>query len=303
MNFDDILSRSYNNQEFLIDFLKENNLIYEPICPYCNNTCTPNSNNSFDYRCNRSFNGRRCMFKRSLLHGSIFGEKQVSLRTIILIIDNWRKGVISEIVSIDCYIDRTTVTRYYQKMDEIIIWNVENFGEKLIGGPGVIVEVDECLCVKRKYNRGRILRNQVWVFGGVERGNNTRYFIEVVESRSRVRLCDVLRRRVRDGSIIMTDLWRGYTNLSIYLYEKGFLHHTVNHSVNFVDPDTGAYTQSVEAFWSVYKRIVRKRGSNVGDATRRINLYHVYRFLMDNRRNMLFEILEVIKMYTLYELP
>ena len=185
-------------------------------------------------------------------------------------------------------------------MDEIVIWDFEIPGPKIIGGRGVIVEVDECLAVKRKSHRGRILRNQVWIFGGVERGNSRNYFIEVVESRNRPTLASVLRRRVKSHSIIMTDLWKGYLNISVYLFEFGYLHYTVNHSLNFVDPESGAYTQSIEGFWSVYKRMVRKRGTNIGNVARRINLYHVYRFLKDNRADMFDRIIELVKNYTIF---
>ncbi|RUS71459.1 hypothetical protein EGW08_020774 [Elysia chlorotica] len=37
-----------------------------------------------------------------------------------------------------------------------------------IGGPGVVVEIDETLITRRKYNRGR-LPTQIWLFGGIER--------------------------------------------------------------------------------------------------------------------------------------
>jgi hypothetical protein len=38
--------------------------------------------------------------------------------------------------------------------------------DKLIGGDGMILEVDECLLHKRKYYRGRILKSEnIWVFG------------------------------------------------------------------------------------------------------------------------------------------
>ena len=40
----------------------------------------------------------------------------------------------------------------------------------------------------------------------------------------------------------------------------------VCHKKWFVDPITKIHTQSIEAFWSVFKRWVRKRGYNIGPA-------------------------------------
>lgn len=37
-----------------------------------------------------------------------------------------------------------------------------------IGGENKIVEIDETVLVRRKYNRGRVVDEQ-WIFGGVER--------------------------------------------------------------------------------------------------------------------------------------
>lgn len=52
----------------------------------------------------------------------------------------------------------------------------------VIGGPGSIVEIDETVISRRKYNRGRLICEQEWFFGGVERGSN-RCFIVRVETR------------------------------------------------------------------------------------------------------------------------
>ncbi|GBL91060.1 hypothetical protein AVEN_184440-1 [Araneus ventricosus] len=48
----------------------------------------------------------------------------------------------------------------------------------------------------------------------------------------------------------MSDCWSSYQCLS----DEGFVHLAVNHSMHFVEPDTGAHTQSIEGMWNVIKR-------------------------------------------------
>ncbi|KCZ75333.1 hypothetical protein H311_03692, partial [Anncaliia algerae PRA109] len=69
---------------------------------------------------------------------------------------------------------------------------------------------------------------------------------------------NVLLENVEVGTTIITDCWTGYISLN----ELGFLHLTVNHSENFIDPLTGANTQAIENRWSVYKRKMRSRFIN-----------------------------------------
>lgn len=60
---------------------------------------------------------------------------------------------------------------------------------------------------------------------------------------------------MEQGSIIYTDCWRGYINIS----NLGFLHYTVNHTENFINPVNFCNTQMIEGLWSVYKRKFRAR--------------------------------------------
>jgi transposase-like protein len=107
-----------------------------------------------------------------------------------------------------------------------------------------------------------------WIFGGVER-DSSRSFFEPVADRSDETLLEVIHRRIRPLKIIHSDMWKGYTNLG----KVGYYHCTVNHTINFVDPDTLTHTQKIEGEWSVMKRFLRSRGSNLK--------YHLIEYLAE----------------------
>ena len=48
----------------------------------------------------------------------------------------------------------------------------------VIGGPGLVVEIDKSKFGKRKYNRGRLTEGH-WVFGGVQRITGDAFLVEV----------------------------------------------------------------------------------------------------------------------------
>ncbi|XP_071575579.1 uncharacterized protein [Temnothorax nylanderi] len=109
---------------------------------------------------------------------------------------------------------------------EVCIYWAKKNSTKL-GGPNKIVEIDEAKIGKRKYNRGRIIEGK-WIFGGYKR-----------------------------GTTIMSDCWRSYNCLN----NEGFQHLTVNHSMNFVDPDTGAHTQHIERVWREVRANIPRYGT------------------------------------------
>jgi IS1 family transposase len=125
---------------------------------------------------------------------------------------------------------------------------LENPDECLVGGDGVIVEIDETKFGKRKYNRGHRVEG-VWVLVAVERTEERRLFASSVEKRDRVTLTQWSKQEhVEKGSIVYTDGWRGYNTRDICAHTGVDIaegHKRVNHSRGFKAPD-GTHTNTVE---------------------------------------------------------
>ena len=127
-----------------------------------------------------------------------------------------------------------------------------NLYQPKIGGINKIVEIDETLMYRRKYNRGRLL-NDVWIFGGICREDG-RVFAVVVENRKEETLWDQILQHIEKGTTIISDSWSAYSCIK----KRGgndYQHLTVNHSKNFIDPETGARTQRIERLWRELKEI------------------------------------------------
>ena len=123
-----------------------------------------------------------------------------------------------------------------------------------IGGAGKIVEIDESKFGRRNYNRGRYQEGH-WVFGGVERGTSKAFMVEVLD-RSAATLLPLIQQHILPGTTVLSDEWRSYSRIPTL----GMADETVDHSLNFVDPLTGAHTQEIESTWAATKKMMRKKG-------------------------------------------
>ena len=125
-----------------------------------------------------------------------------------------------------------------------------------IGGPGKIVEIDESLFTKIKHSRGKQLKiKRIWVFGGVERGTRNCFFF-VVKDRKKETLLSLIFKHIAAGSIIYSDMWKSY--IDICKLNKSFKHQMVNHSLHFVDPQTGVHTNNIESTWKTGKMKIKQ---------------------------------------------
>ena len=124
----------------------------------------------------------------------------------------------------------------------------------LLGRMGKIVEIDESMIGNIKYNRGRLVKGK-WLLGRVERGSNNCFLVECENNhRDHHTIIPIIKRNVRPGTLIITDGWKAYLPLS----NHGFLHEDVNRSRNFVDPITGAHTNTIEGCWFHVKKHLQR---------------------------------------------
>lgn len=112
-----------------------------------------------------------------------------------------------------------------------------------IGGTDKVVEIEEAKFGKRKFNCGHAVEGQ-WVFGGLER-NSKRIFMVPVPDRTRDTFLGEIKKYILPGTKIENE---------------GYLHETVNHSVNSVDPESGASTNNTERSWRDARSSVPRYG-------------------------------------------
>ena len=143
-----------------------------------------------------------------------------------------------------------------------------------IGSPGHIVEIDESLFSRRKYNRGRIVPEQ-WIFGGYDPATKEGFLLPVPR-RNAATLMPLIIQWVRPGTEIWSDMWGAYNGIAA----QGFQHDVVNHQYNFVDPNTGVTTNHVEAMW---QRAKAKFKSMFGSTNRDMTPDYLTEFMWNQR--------------------
>ena len=85
------------------------------------------------------------------------------------------------------------------------------------------------------------------MFGGREKDNKCKVFMEAVPDRTANTLLTIIQKWVAPGPIIWSDSWKSYNRIPDL--PEGYKHATVNHSQNFVDPESGTCTNRIESDW------------------------------------------------------
>ena len=140
-------------------------------------------------------------------------------------------------------VHRNTVDRIYKIFREKIA-NYQENNQTFFKG---VVELDESYFGgKRKYLRGRAVKQKMPVFGILKR--NGKVYTQIVPDVSRATLMKIIRTKVAPQTIIHTDSWRSYDGLIL----DGYKHFRINHSKQFAATKKN-HINGIESFWSYAK--------------------------------------------------
>lgn len=265
MFFDEISSEFLNDKAKTIEYLRTIGLLKRIMyCKYCNMQLHEVSFKRHAdgiaficYKSNCNLKGKCISIRRN----SFFDDFTLPLSSILKISYRWFCGDSIVNITRDFNTSKSSVLKLYSKLrQQTKRYYIEN--PIRLGGRGMICQIDESMFrYKQKYHVGRIPHGPRWVFGIVDTSTiPAKYFVSLVENRKSHTLLPIICNVCRPGSIIWSDEWRAYSQLTDYGYE----HLTVNHSLNFVNPVNGANTQSVESLWNKLKlRLKKLMGLNV----------------------------------------
>ncbi len=293
-----LVSRYTANEKSAVDFVTKHGMMEFPqCCDWCGSKAktwgrvsVPGSKYYFMRRCgvkSQHHNGKQ--WAKSAKSGTLFQYSKLAIGSFIYFVYFWLLGIPYTAISRIVGINPNTVTDWATYLREVVVAHLamtqENGMQQPLGGPGIIVKIDESKFGKRKYHvsdephtvtlahtitpsqRGHRVEG-CWVFGGIERiwdeDNNRwragRMFAEVVAKRDKATLIPILKKRVAPGSIIHSD-FRAYDCIP-ELEGYNFEHKKVNHSKGFKASD-GTHTNTIEGAWySKFKRHIPNNAYN-----------------------------------------
>lgn len=247
--------RMLDDEELAFTFCINNFLIPSTrIC--CNNEMTlrqrfNTKNKTAYFRCT-SYN---CRKEINVRKNTFFEGSHLRLGQILMIMFNFSRNTtdMNELKLKTGIKSYSTIVDWLSFCREICELWIENH-PAILGGVGHIVELDEAVLVKRKYNRGRPV-NECWVFCGVDVQTKEAFAFRVQDRREET-LYPIILQHVILGTRIYTDGARVYQGLR----NLGYEHFTCNHSIGeWVNSETGATVNHVESFWQKMKTVNKVR--------------------------------------------
>ena len=293
IHFEELIALTSNN-DVLFDFLRRNNVLFDfgSDCARCGHGRLYLRRqksvlaDGVEWRCSN----KRCTCKISFRKHSFFSGSKLSIAQITKIIYFWAHRYPQEIVIYETGIGTHAAVDFYNFLREVCCVILQEQSEA-IGGPGKFVEIDESKFGKRKYNRGKRVEG-IWVFGGIERHSNPpKCFFVPVQDRSADTLIPIIKQWIKPGTTILSDCWKAYHSLK----SEGYIHRTVNHSIEFVT-DKGVHTNNIESRWNAVKKSLPRYGTTKVLYYSYFAEYCIRRKFVDNAQDKFLETLRLVSL-------
>lgn len=265
-NYLDFIAKYHRDNDASLLFLRNHSVLpVEVQCPHCKTQCHY-IKDRHQWICSawksvpKAKRSKQCNFTVSDYKGTFLSGTRFEPYQIVLFVNHWLSKHWDHQTVIEwLHISERTCVEWHGFCSEITEHCLDN--QEPIGGPGIIVEIDETHFGNPNYERGRLL-SQIWLFGGIERESKKLFLVPLVEPLSRncdaETLIPLIKKYILPGSIIVSDGWTAYQTIS----EHGYEHQIRNHAEYFVDPENpDIHTQNIERLW----RDVKKWSKEVGN--------------------------------------
>jgi transposase len=241
------------------------------VCPSC-------SSSEFYYHQTWRVRCKGCKKDYWPLQGTRFALLRISPSQWLSLVKLFELSTSARKASQEVHLSYKTTLRAYDILRRVLVEELAKTDELLKGE----LEADEAYFGgKRKGKRGRGAGGKTIVYGILERGG--RVSVSIVQDVSAESLMTETVKRVRRGSIVYTDKWRGYDSLMFC----GYKHLNIDHRYKFKQGKV--YINGIEGFWAFAKeRLIKHHG-----ISRKKFLFYIkeMEWRYNNRGKDLFEVL------------
>lgn len=245
------MGKTLNNDKACREHLEKLRWNGEPICPHCG------SQRDNHYRIKKRgedkgyYKCKDCRLPFSVTIGTIFEKSTIPLDKWFIAIFKFttnKKGISSYELMRELGVTQKTawfmlsrIRNSVRMRDDFEFDGITQVDETYVGGKNK----NRSKGKKVDNTQGRSLKTKTPVFGML---NNGVVFTRVVKNTKGKTLQGIIDGKVKKGSTIVSDGWRGYRGL-----ERNYSHEVIKHNLGMFKK--GAYhTNGIEGFWGLLKR-------------------------------------------------